>query len=409
MELVFEAPTEAALSPLEEAIAEITLLRSERGSALVPVQTEIVERGRAIDMGAIEPGADLRLAVELRSATQRLVGFGQSDLLDIAGDDSMEVRIHLRRPLVYLSGASGLVAFDATREASDPGYRSAIEGFAQPLAVAATPDGTAVAVVSASGESWSLGMLATRDHSVVTQRPFDLALPPSDLAVSDDGRFAAVAHGGEGGGVSIVDLQAEGAAVTFVELGPVSRVVTAGSRAVAVVGGGGCAEPRPSQVMAIELASPAQTELVGESPTPRVDLVARGDGAVIAAAPCDDQLILLSAGRREPFAELTAASAVALSGDRVWGVGTRVGDGASAPGRGLVMLARSAQDGADSEVRLELAPSQVLVRTPDLSDPGDEASRQLAADALIAYDLAVLPGGDFVALLVRGDFFAEAQ
>jgi hypothetical protein len=102
--------------------------------------------------------------------------------------------------------------------------------------------------------------------------------------------------------------------------------------------------------------------------------------------------------------QLTGAGAVAVFDDRVWGVG------ALPPGDGKtrrLLLVSIALDGT-GETRLELPPAQERAQSTDFSSDGQYAEQRMDADTLDAYDLALVPGADEVAILTTAYYQAGA-
>ncbi|MCG8425327.1 MAG: hypothetical protein MJE77_46195 [Proteobacteria bacterium] len=431
VEVTFLFPEAEELSPLGEQIAEVVLIRTAPGTPLQRTQREMAEIGRAIDMGFIEVGEDVRITAELRSPNQRLVGYGRSPRTTISPGDTLEIRMHLRKPFLYVTGDTSIAAFDATRDVGEPGLRRSITAFEQPAAAVASPDGAHLIVVARDGTTWSLFRLSTSDHASIQPESFALVagaaeLQASDVAVSDDGRFAVVGFTGDAGGVSVVDLTADptsSESAAFTQLGNVTRVNIDGSapahaRAHALIDGGrDCTDGPASTIASVALGESAPDQPPITATGPVSDVAMLPTGSLLAALPCRGEVVIFEPDvapdtpSESLFAQISGVSAIAVTGDRVWSAGTLPAEvtepGGENQGARLVLV--SSDVAGDDRISVELPALQERARAPAFSDPGEETTRQIDADNIVAYDLAAVPGNDFVAVLTRGWFHASAQ
>ena len=275
-------------------------------------------------------------------------------------------------------------------------------------------------VIAASGEGAAeLRLVSTATHQ--PQGGAVVALPGavSDLAITADGTRAVIAHDGETGGVSVVDLAAArlgDAAVATVEIGPVGAVAlvegpdASAARAVALVGRSrafGCdAELAASSLAVVELAggSPAVASSI-ELGSPIADIAAQ-DGVVYLADPCGDAISRLAideGGEPSALFSLDEACAVAVQGGRVWGAGWLPLAGAQGA---RVLLTSSDPEGADM-TQVELPPAQERARSTDFEGEDERVEIVIEADRVRPFELVALPGGDLVALLIEGYFHSE--
>ena len=409
VQLELLAPADEALSPLGEQIAEVVLVRSAPGEPTERLIRDVSNGASSVDIGTIEAGDGMSLAVELRAPNQRLVGYGRAPVLDIAVGQSIDVPIFLRRPFVYVAGDTSVTSFDATGDASSADYIGAIETTGAPRSVATSPDGGHLVIITDDNGSFLLSQLSTSDHVTFAGSTAPLGLTPSDLAVSDDGRFAAVGHGGNGGGMSIVDLSASGeSAVSLAELGNVTGVAIApqsagGERAFAIIDGNhDCAGGAASSIIALSLTDTSQSEMLIAPGEPISDAAVLADGSLALALPCTDQLARFDAGGAalEPLVLMDHVTTVAVSRDRVWSIGTKPSvDDAGAE----YVLASVIPDNGEEPTMMALGTVQERVEI-GAGEPGDQLSRLLSADEAAAFHLVALPGSDYVAALALATY-----
>lgn len=419
-------PDDASLSPAGERLAEITLVTWGPDRPLQRDTQEVEDPSRGVDMGVLSAGAELEVAIELRSATGRLIGYGRSArAIEPEADGDTIVPIHVRRPYVYASGAADrLEAFDSTQDAGEDGTYGTLV-IPAPAASAPTPDGAELVVVSALGETDAvLRIVETRSHMAPQAAPVPLAGGVSDVTVSADGAFALVAHGGEAGGVTAVNLEAARsgrADVTFVPAGAVGAVVAvAGGEdrpalALALVGRSrafGCDLTLPSSsigIIQLDEAPALDAMVVLDGPV--ADIAATPSGTTLyLAEPCADAVSAIaidaggpSAGPAEQLLPLEAAGAVAVQGDRLWAAGGLPQEGDD--GARLVLV-QAGLEGVEPS-RVELPPAQVRAQSTDFEGEDQTVEVVIDADQLRAADLVGLPGGEMVALLADGYFHSE--
>jgi hypothetical protein len=419
VEIQFQLPELEELSPAGPAVAEITLVTYLPGA---PSQTEtriVTDRSQPIDMGRLAISEGVHLAVELRSPTRQLLGYGRMAApVEVLLDEVVTIPINLRRPYVYVTGDTSLATFDASIDQTNVDYHGNIAMEISPKVAVSTNDGAELILISQAGVGAELTLLSTSNREVATFAPLELAGSPVDAVVSPNDRYVIVAHAGDSGGVSIVDLaalRAGTATAQFVALGAVGAVAT-GSRSgtdqvVALVDPAseiGCPIGTPSSLARVSLTDATQVGASIELANPINDLAISDDGRfVVIADGCDDALSTIdldSDGLATPLTSLSGVSAVAAFDARVWAVGTMPASETAA--RRLVLLSIGL-DGAN-ETRVELPPWQARAVALDYVAPGQAAEQALDADSLITYDLAVVPGADQLALLIRG-YYAGAQ
>ena len=419
VEIQLQLPELDELSPAGPAVAEVTLVTYLPEG---PGQTEtrvITDRSQPLDMGRLAISDGVHLAVELRSPTRQLLGYGRmAGTVEILPDEVVTIPINLRRPYVYVTGDTNLATFDASLDQSNSDYHANIPTASSPAVVVSTNDGAELLLLSQAGVGAELTLLSTSTNELATFPPVELVGSPVDAVVSPDDRYVVVAHAGDNGGVSIVDLAAvrSGTATAqFVALGAVGAVAI-GSRSttdqvIALVDRAsqvGCPIGTPSSLATISMTGATELGNRVELANPINDIAISDDGRyVVVADGCDDELITIdldSNALATTLTSLSGVSAVAAADERIWAVGTMPPSETIA--RRLVLLS-IALDGTN-ETRVELPPWQERALALDYVAPGQNAEQALDADSLFTYDLAVVPGADQLALLIRG-YYAGAE
>jgi hypothetical protein len=405
-------PEDPALAPAGDRVAELTLVTREAGQPPRSETRAVDDPGSGLDMGVLAAGHEVDVAVELRSATQRLLGYGASPL-PVAPDRDTVVRLEVRRPYVYASGAAGqLATFDSTLDPGDDGTFGSIP-LAAPVASAATADGAELVIITTTGGIGAeLHLVSTATHQPIEGAAVPIVGPVSDLAVTADGRTAVVARDGDSGGLTLVDLEAARRGEVSVEevaLGAVGAVAIVGeARAVALLARShafGCDDTLPASSLAVVELSAASADSSIDLGAPIADIAADGD-AVYLADPCGgaiEELAVDPAGAPAPVFALEAATAVAVQGGRVWGAGTLPLSGSDGA---RVVLASSDREGRDMTT-VSLPPTQERARSTDFEGDDQRVEIVIEADRLRPFELVALPGGDLVALLTEGYFHSE--
>lgn len=441
VEIALAFPTDTTLSPGTLAPTELTLFYGPPGKRPSAMVTSIDDPGSALTMGRLAAGTPVHLAVALHSSTRRLVGYGRALApVEVLPGQVTTVSLPMRRPFVYMTGGPDITVVDSTRDVTDgagedPGYLGAIRDFGPAEVVVPTYDGTALVVIAGNPGERAIYMVSTSDHATVLQAPIPLSSerPAADAAISASGRYVAIAEDGEGGGVTIVDLKAAragGAAVRFAPLGPVGRVVIPEAddgRVFALVHraqGLDCAGQPDARIASLALDDAEAEAAIVPYDGPAHDLaVAAGGDMLVIADGCRGQVVRMDAGGAyEVLAVLPSACTVALANDRIWAVGAVVPDAPDTSGAHLRVLSLDLNgEPAGVEPRedgdmppmppstIDLPPMREQVVTPLFAEPGQIALQQVDADALHAFDLAVTPGADAIAILVEGRYIAAEQ
>ncbi|MDQ3369288.1 MAG: hypothetical protein M3680_28000 [Myxococcota bacterium] len=348
------------------------------------------------DAGDVPLGEPIRLRVELRDNTNRLVAFGLVEDAILPDRSEQTITIPVRKPIVYVSSDRPVGTLDPTFDGLDPKFQGTLGSTAGATAFAI--DGSELAVISGT----SLHRIATADHSAVGS-PIELGtIVVSDATrVPGERRLVVASSEGAAPGVLVVDL--DSGEVRKLTPMATARVAIAGSAATGFTVyalGGRVAPPvgtasctGSSMVVAVALDAPAET------PAPIAtgqfsDLAASGD-AVFGSNPCNGMVTRLDPGLPKVMVTVGGAAALATEGSRLWIAGSApktMNQGAR------IRISSVRLDGTDpQEVTL---PPKAEVMTYDF-DQASELSLNIHADTLVPLDLAVLPGAQSVALITQ--------
>jgi hypothetical protein len=231
----------------------------------------------------------------------------------------------------------------------------------------------------------------------------------TEIGVSPDSRWAVIVHAAEASekGVSIVNVdEARLNAVTpvFVPLESPGGVAVADDTAWILVNPsvpGPTACSSQSALVPIALATAdtgASASLAGAAR----DLALSADGrTVYVAEPCQGAIVAVTAAGESQVSLVAVPNPtqVAVAGSRVWALGS------DSPPEHLVLVSVNEDRSATS--RLDLAATQELAKSNDLTEDGQTAEVRLDADGIEAYSMSVLPDGRNVVLLVHGTYHAD--
>lgn len=405
VELVLDPPETDALAPLDPA--SVTLVASAPGGA-PRATTSLIAADGSFDLGELPVAADLDLAVELRDASQRLVGYGRAvGPVTVSPDDTVEVRVPIRRPFAYVTAAGGatrLATFDPTRDPLDGSYKGSITT-PVPTALAVPAGGTDVVLVGDDG----LRRLSTSDHEVVAGAATALPAGIRDAVTSPDGAWLVIGHDA---GMALIDV-ATGAITDQGVTEPVDRVALAarpggGLVAVGLIGRTTTDCGEPSTFVTVTLDGSA-APVVASALRPLADIGASPQQErVVGADACEGELVVLGGGSVETIATIRGATAVAVLGSRAIAVGVvpgvRDSDGITADAAYLEIVAVDVGGGA--EVRVQLPP--VIQNVVATQVPSRDITRGLKAHTVTPIDLSVVPPGDLVAVVYSAEFDAPA-
>jgi hypothetical protein len=105
VEIVFLLPESESLSPIAGNLAEITVVSTVPGEPPRSEARHVTHGSEEVNIGSVKIADGVTLAVELRSPSKRLIGYGRSaGPIDIEAEGVTEVPIMLRRPFAYATG-----------------------------------------------------------------------------------------------------------------------------------------------------------------------------------------------------------------------------------------------------------------------------------------------------------------
>jgi hypothetical protein len=397
-----DAPVDS-LSPLDDRVANLTLIVD--GAPGGPeIQTVAVgPHGAALALGDVPIAKGLSVSMLATSAGARMIGYGRGEnVLDVKEGEEATVTVRMRRPFAYVAGAAKLSAFDTTLEPRQT-YLSTLEPVTSaPAAVAASPDGSDVAIADGT----RVTLASTADHTTVTGQ-VDVGGAATDLAYTPDGRTLVVAVGG---GVALVDVAAAHAGVgqaVQVAVGQTARVAASSTTAWALVAGwddNGCGA---SQVVPIDLTSmTAGAPVIADRAVADLAVEPRS-GTLLVALPCDGVGkvgVLSGTGAGAMLSQsfdVQGAMQVVVAGGRIYAAG-RV----QAPGGSHVVLASVGIDGSNM-THLDLPVPEERALSTEFDTNGQAAEVRINADGVRVLDMAVLPDGARVALIVSSSYHGD--
>jgi hypothetical protein len=408
LELALELPDDPALRP--QGMTTVTLearLETTTISTTAPIDFDDSGRGY-FDLGNLELEGSGEFSVELRSATERLVGFGQAAQEVAASDGDNRVIIPVRRPFVYTASGSGMFTFDLSLDVSDDVYQGKL-GSDEVITV--HPLGTLLLVIVGPAGSPQLVILDSADHQLQPRAAIGLPSGSRDLVAVRGTSTVVVAHAQ---GLAVVDLERD--QVVDVPLGvAVDRLVVSGTGAGATVYG------LVERVVPVE----AQVPCTGSSRLVRFD-VTTGNSEVLLPAraisdlgatrdlewiaavdPCQGKLLAVHPDLAiDELADVTRPARLAMTRDRIWMVGSTLRDRSiplSTPAQ--LIISSVLPDGSDLQ-QLELAPKREAMQSRN--DPEREVSNTMGASFVRPLDLGILPGGDRVVVITDNRFDTEA-
>ncbi len=396
--LSLELPSDSALDPLDDRVSGLTLSVLSENTTVYTATREFGELGEAVDFGRVPIADGLRFELVGRTSSSRVVAFGRSAAaVDVTSGDLTDVAVRVRRPYVYAAGGDDLLAIDTTLDRGDD-YALPITVGDQTGATATTPDGASVIVVAGT----ELRVIPTDDHTLTAPSAL-LTAPAVHVAVSPNSRWAAVTHTIPGmdtapRGVSIVDL----AAVVSGGADPVRYIDTAAVGEVSVTDTTVWVLQDPLASLTCEGASTVvPIDVESGQAGAAVDLggvaadIAATDNTVYAAMPCDHEVRQVVGGVLAPTSvlDVTGVSAVSVAHGKVWAMGHVDGEGAH------LILASAKPDGSDVRV-LDFPTNEERAVATALVGPGQDGLIRMTADLSSAFDMAVLPDGEHVAILV---------
>jgi hypothetical protein len=418
-ELVLALPSDPALRPT--GMTTVTVVITREGEQ--PIATTSVLEGNSFSTGDLQVANDVRIEVQLRDVSNRLVGVGEAaEPVDIIADENVVLEIPVRRPFVYASNGTSLFSFDPTLDSTDSNFQGQIMGVSVPKVVVSV-GGDRLAIVS----STQLTVLSTDTNKLVGS-PITIPGPANDAAAVPGTAKVAVAHAQ---GISIVDLDT--GAVVNAAVGPVDRVTVGPGSDGGVQAHGLIGRVEPSSIVSIDVEAPDSETLPQTLAEPVSDLAAAPENVgLFAALPCSNRVVRVENGMFMPFAELDRASVVAVAGGRVYAAGTKQAETVCRNGNSTVACSAASvtrcpvdpptptnefdyvEEGAHLVVlSVPLAGGMpIRIDVParretifDAADPAEQHAQVLSALGTVPRDLVALPGGQFVGLVATSNYY----
>jgi hypothetical protein len=436
-DLVLTLPSDPTLRPNGMATVTVVLTQGDQPPVAT---TSVLDSNGSFAAGDLAAANDVQIEVLLRDASNRIVGVGEAGAsIDIVAGEKTEVEIPVRRPFVYTSDGASLFSFDPTLDQSDTGFQGRLMGVSAPRVVVSV-GGDRLAVVGTS----QLQVIAT-DTNKPMGSPIALPGMTNDAAAVPGTSKVAVAHDG---GIAIVDLDT--GSMQNAAVGAVDRVTVgpAGSGTLYAYGLIGRVEPLllpfgtctgTSMMVAIDVDAPEASAPVA-LPQPTSDLAAAPEApSLFATLPCMGKVVKVSGGIEgndisfQDFAPLERASVVTVDSSRVWAAGTKAAiascsDGMS--GTGTCSAASSTRcplKFTNGSIAATMQGAQTIVQSIPISggmpitialptrresmvdsgDPGGQHSQILRALGTVPLDFVVLPGGQYIGLVTKSQYYIE--
>jgi hypothetical protein len=402
--LTLEAPTAEELSPLDGRVANLTLMVTGEGLETQIQTRAVADRMEELSLGEVPIAPALQLTLIASDLAGRLVGFGRGEgPVDVALGDDVEVAIRMRKPFAYATGGPALLAFDTTLDATQS-YLSTVQAL-NPDAVAVTPDGADVAIVALG----TILLYSTATHTVRDgAETADVSPDARDAMVSADGRHVVVVHATGLDVFDTDDLRSGPASARQVDLVNPAVAVAMGSVAWVLLDATDGSTCGTSSLAAVDLESGEVLKMVSLGHAAADLALDVASGTTLVALPCEDKVVTVPDPDDEfsqrVFLELESPTAIAASGGRLYAVGH-----IDAAEQARLVIAQKALDGSgESQRQLQVPVERLEVTDPVVAGPpGQAAEASLNADAVLAYDLAVLPDGSRIGLLARFEFEGE--
>ncbi|HEY5921476.1 MAG TPA: hypothetical protein VIV11_07385 [Kofleriaceae bacterium] len=432
LDLDLVLPTEPDLKPT--GMTTITVLATS--PELDPIANRTVLTGSSFSAGELPVAENVQINVLLHDVSNRLVGLGEApELVDIVGDEKKTLTIPVRRPFIYASSGSALYTFDPTLDPRNIKFQGRIAGLTSPAA------GVSVGgdrFVVAGGTS--LQIIETATHKVTGNA---IALPGmvNDIAPVPTMKKVAVAHAN---GIAIVNIdtgEVVNAAVGAVDRVTVGPAVDGRMFAYGLIGRVSPPEnplipcTGTSSIVAVSVDTPAVTSAKPLPSGISAIAAAPAQAAVFATLPCAGQVARIDGDPTSEVGQLTLtmmselknAAALAVLGDRVYSTGTTP----STPvcnGACTATTSTACPETTTNRVGFITAGARLVVQSQpiiggnpitlelperretmvDLRDMARQHAQVLHPFGTVPLDLVALPGGQYVSVVTRSNFYIES-
>ncbi|MBA2538860.1 MAG: hypothetical protein H0V17_04430 [Deltaproteobacteria bacterium] len=429
LELVL--PQDPALRPTGMTTVTVTLTSGDQP----PVSTTSVLDDNQFSAGDLAVANDVRIEVQLRDVSNRLVGVGEAaDLIDIVANESTAVSIPVRRPFVYASNGTSLFSFDPTLDATDSDFQGQLLGVTGPQ-VAVSVGGDRLAIVSSS----TITVFAT-DTNKPVGTAIQLQGTTRDAAYVPGTRKIAIASDQ---GIAIVDI--DSGAIQSTLIAGVDRITVGPAADGRLRAHGLIGRVAPtinplatcsgtSMIVSIDVGAPPATATAIALPDAVSDLAAAPENVgLFATLPCAGKVARITGDLDggtptfEDFAMLPRASVLAVAAGRVIAAGTAPSDPTCSPScQPTSSTACSGPQPASKVNFVEAGAHLVVLSSPiaggmpitidlpdrretliDSDDPADGHAQVLRPFGAVPVDLVALPGGQHVGIVTSSNYYIE--
>jgi hypothetical protein len=432
LDLELTLPTEPDLKPT--GMTTITVLATS--PEIDPIANRTVLTGTSFQAGELPVGDKMQINVLLHDVSNRLVGVGEApELVDIKGDKKTKLTIPVRKPFVYATSGSSLYTYDPTLDPRNAKFQGRIQGLTSPAA-GVSVGGDRFVVAGGS----QLQVIETATHQVIGTA---IALPGAvnDLAPVPTTRKVAVAHAT---GIAIVDIDTS--EVTNAAVGNVDRVTVGPASDGRMFAYGLVDRVAPSEtplvpcsgsssIVAVAVDAPAVTSAKPLGAAVSAIAAAPAQPAVFATQPCAGQVSRIDGDPTSEVGSLTLtmmsalrnAAALAVLGDRVYATGTTPSTpvctgqcttttSTACPENstnrvayvtnGARLLVQSLPIAGGDAITVELPERrETMVDTTDLARQHAQVLHPLGT---VPLDIVVIPGGQYVSIVSRSNFYIES-
>lgn len=425
-------PTDPDLKPT--GMTTITVLASSPD--MDPIANRTALTGASFKAGDLPVGDNVQINVLLHDVSNRLVGLGEApELVNIVGDEKKTLAIPVRRPFIYASSGTAFYTFDPTLDPRNPKFQGRIQGLTAPTA------GVSVGgdrFVVAGGTQ--IQIIETSTHKVIGNA---ITVPGAvnDIAPVPSQKKVAVAHAG---GIAIVNIDT--GEVTNAAVGAVDRVTVGPATDGRMFAYGLIGRVSPpdtplnpctgqSSIVAVSVDSPAPTAAKPLNVAVSGIAAAPAQAAVFATLPCSGQVSRIDGDPTSEVGQLTLtmmaqlpnAAAIAVLGDRVFSAGTApstpvcTGQCTSASStacpetstnrvsyvtQGARLLVQSLPIAGGMPITLELPERRETM--VDARDMARQHAQVLHPMGTVPLDLVALPGGQYVSVVTKSNFYIES-
>jgi hypothetical protein len=432
LDLELTLPTEPDLRPT--GMTTVTVLATS--PEIETIANRTVLTGTSFEAGELPVGNDMQIDVLLHDVSNRLVGVGEAaELVDIKGEEKTTLTIPVRKPFVYASSGTSLFTFDPTLDPRNSKFQGRIMGLTSPTA-GVSVGGDRFVVAGGS----QLQIIETATHKVVGN---SISLPGvvTDIAPVPTLRKVAVAHAT---GIAIVDI--DSGEVTNAAVGKVDRVTVGPATDNRMFAYGLVDRVIPSEtplvpctgsssVVAVSIDAPAVTAAKPLGAAVSAIAAAPGQPFVFATLPCAGQVSRIDGDPTSEVATLTLtmmsplrnAAAIAVLGDRVYATGTTP----STPvctGQCTTITSTACPETSNNRVSYVTNGARLLVQSlpiaggdvitvelperretmVDTTDAARQHAQVLHPLGSVPLDLVVIPGGQYVSIVSRSNFYIES-